>query len=62
MNIGVCLEAVFANLPFEERLAKVARLGFKFGELWFVDSLYKGTPEEMAKLAKKYQVTITNRK
>jgi len=60
MNIGVCLEAVFTDLPFEERMARAADLGFKFGEFWFVDMTYKGTPENLAKLQQKYGMTLTN--
>jgi hydroxypyruvate isomerase len=58
MNIGVCLEAVFTNLPFEERMAKAASLGFKFGEFWMVDD--KGSPEDLVKLQKKYGITLTD--
>ena len=60
MNIGVCLEAVFTNLSFEERMAKASALGFKFAEFWMVNMTYKGTPEELAKLQQKYRITLTN--
>ena len=60
MNIGVCLETVFTDLPFEQRLAKVAELGFKAAEFWMVDGTYTGSPEDLAAMAKKYQITLTN--
>jgi hydroxypyruvate isomerase len=58
MNIGVCLEAVLTNLSFEERMARVAALGIKYAEFWMVDD--KGSPEELAKMQKKYGITLTN--
>jgi len=60
MKYGLCLEMVFTNLPFEKRVEKAAKLGFKFVEMWFVDMTFKGSPEELAKIAKKNKVTITN--
>jgi hydroxypyruvate isomerase len=60
MKLGLCLEMVFTKLPFEKRVEKAAKLGFKFVEMWFVDMTFKGTPEELAKIAQKNKVTITN--
>ncbi len=60
MKLGLCLEMVFTNLPFEKRVEKAAKLGFKFVEMWFVDMTFKGSAEELAKIAKKNKVTITN--
>jgi len=60
MRFGLCLEMVFTQEPFEERLSKAAKLGFKYVEMWFTDMAYKGTPERLAKLAAQNGVTITN--
>jgi hydroxypyruvate isomerase len=51
---------VFTNLPFEKRVEKAAKLGFKFVEMWFADMTFKGSAEELAKIARKNKVTITN--
>ncbi|MFA5863761.1 MAG: TIM barrel protein [Phycisphaerae bacterium] len=60
MKLGLCLEMVFTKLPFEKRIEKAAKLGFKFIEMWFTDMTYKGTADELARIAKKNKVTITN--
>jgi hydroxypyruvate isomerase len=48
------------SLPFEDRVKTAARLGFKNVEIWWVDSVFKGTPDQLAKLAQDNGVTITN--
>jgi len=48
------------SLPFEGRVKTAARLGFKNVEIWWVDSVFKGTPDQLAKLAQANGVTITN--
>jgi hydroxypyruvate isomerase len=60
MKLGLCLEMVFTKLPFEKRVEKAAKLGFKFVEMWFVDMTYKDSAEELSKIARKNKVTITN--
>lgn len=60
MKLGLCLEMVFTKLPFEKRVEKAAKMGVKFVEMWFVDMTYKGTPEDLAAIARKNKVTITN--
>jgi hydroxypyruvate isomerase len=60
MNYGLCIEMAFARLPFERRLSQAAKAGFRHVEMWFVDGSFKGTGEELATLAKKHGVTITN--
>jgi len=60
MKFGLCLETVFQNDPFEDRIKKAAQLGFKYVEMWFVDSSYKGSPEDLARIAEANGVTITN--
>ena len=60
MKLGLCLEMVFTQLPFETRLQKAAQLGFKYVEMWFVDGTYKGDPEKLAALAERNGVTLTN--
>ena len=60
MKLGLCLEMVFTNDPFEVRLQKAPRLGFKYVEMWFVDLTYKGRPEKLIRLAEENGVAITN--
>jgi hydroxypyruvate isomerase len=48
------------EMPFEKRFAKAASLGFKNVEMWFVDGSYKGAPKDLAKLAERAGVRITN--
>jgi hydroxypyruvate isomerase len=48
------------GLPFEDRVKTAARLGFKNVEIWWVDSVFKGTPDQLAKLADANGVSITN--
>ncbi len=60
MKLGLCIEMAFASLPFEQRLAAAAKAGFRYVEMWFVDGSFRGTGEELAALAKKHRVKITN--
>ncbi|UCF00244.1 MAG: TIM barrel protein [Planctomycetota bacterium] len=60
MELGLCIEMAFTKLTFEERIKKAAELGFKNVEMWFVDVSFKGRPEELAKIAQKNNVKITN--
>jgi hydroxypyruvate isomerase len=60
MKLGLCLEMALTKLPFEERVRTAARLGFKYVEMWWVDSSFKGTAEQLARLAADHRVTITN--
>jgi hydroxypyruvate isomerase len=60
MEFGLCIEMAFADLPFEERIRKAARCGFKNVEMWFVDMSFRGEPEQLAQLARTHGVTITN--
>jgi hydroxypyruvate isomerase len=60
MKLGLCIEMAFAKLPFERRLAAAAKAGFEYVEMWFVDGSFRGTGEELARLAKKHGVSISN--
>ena len=60
MKLGLCLEMALTSLPFEDRVKTAARLGFKNVEIWWVDSIFKGTPDQLAELAQANGVTITN--
>jgi hydroxypyruvate isomerase len=60
MKFGLCIEMAFARLPFERRLAAAAKAGFRYVEMWFVDGSFRGKGEELAALAKKHGVAITN--
>jgi len=37
MNYGVCLEMVFTDRPFLDRMQLVADAGYRFAEMWFGD-------------------------
>jgi len=60
MEFGLCIEMALTKLPFEDRLGKAGDLGFRNVEMWFVDAGYTGTPDNLAALAHKSNVTITN--
>jgi len=60
MELGLGLEMALTSLPFEDRVKTAARLGFKNVEIWWVDSIFKGPPDQLAKLAQTNGVTITN--
>lgn len=59
-QLGLCIEMAFADLPFADRVKKAAQLGFKNVEMWFVDMSFKGTADELAKIASDNKVKITN--
>jgi len=42
-KIGVCLETFFSDLPYRERIEKVASLGFTRYEFWFHDKRFDGS-------------------
>ena len=58
MKMGVCLEMVFTEDPFENRIRKVADIGFECVEMWFVDD--KGDPQELSRVARRCGVAVTN--
>jgi hydroxypyruvate isomerase len=60
MKVGICLEMALTHLPFETRMKKAAQLGFKYVEMWWVDSSFMGSPAELAKLAEDAGVQITD--
>lgn len=60
MKIGLCLEMALLKLPFEARVKKAGELGFECVEMWWVDSSFKGTPEQLTKLAEQAGVKITD--
>ena len=60
MELGLCIEMALSDLPFEDRLAKAGEIGFRNVEMWFVDGSYKGTAGDLARLAERSGVKITN--
>ena len=42
MKFDVCLEMVFTDLPYAERIAKIAACGFDCVEFWFHDGTFNG--------------------
>ncbi len=41
-KIGVCAETFFSDLPYDQRMRKIAALGFTRYELWFHDKRFDG--------------------
>ncbi len=41
-KIGVCLEMVFTDLPYDKRIAEIAKTGFDTVEFWFHDATFDG--------------------
>ncbi len=60
MELGLCIEMALTGLPFEKRIEKAAEIGFKNVEMWFVDMSYSGSPAELARIAERNGVRITN--
>ncbi len=42
MKYDVCMEMVFTDLPYEQRIAKIAAAGFDCVEFWFHDGTFNG--------------------
>ncbi|MHB0913031.1 MAG: hydroxypyruvate isomerase family protein [Armatimonadota bacterium] len=42
-KIGVCLEMVFTDLPYEKRIEEIAKTGFDTVEFWFHDATFDGS-------------------
>ncbi len=42
VEIDVCLESVFTDLPPEKRIERIARAGYRFVEFWFHDATFDG--------------------
>ncbi len=67
-NIGVCIEIFFGDLPYPERIRKVAELGFRSYEFWFHDKAFDGkslTPgmkdfAMLAELNARHGMTVTD--
>jgi hydroxypyruvate isomerase len=51
-QIGICLDPVFMDLPYTERIVKIAGLGFKKYEFWSHDNSF--TPKGMVREEKDF--------
>ncbi len=68
VNIGVCIELFFSDLPYGERIKKIKDLGFKNYEFWFHNLRFDGSGlteemknfEEIAELNDRYGLTTTD--
>ena len=60
MKLGLCIEMVFTDMPFTDRLRKAADSGLKCCEMWLTDLSFKGKPEELSRIAQKNSIKITN--
>lgn len=67
-NLGVCIETFFYDLPYRQRLEKIAALGFKRYEFWFHDMRFDGAaihPERrdfdmIAEMNERLGLTVTD--
>ena len=59
VDLGLCVEMVFTDMPLEQRMAKVASLGFTNVEVVLVDQV-ASDPEALAGFADRAGVRITN--
>jgi hydroxypyruvate isomerase len=41
-NISVCAECFFTDLPFEQRIKKIAAIGYKYIEFWHPEGTFDG--------------------
>jgi hydroxypyruvate isomerase len=69
MKVDVCLEAVFTDLPYDQRIVKIAEAGFTMVEFWFHDATFFNgdcaksqakDPLLLRKVCKETGVTINN--
>ena len=67
-NIGVCIETIFGDLDYQERIKKIYELGFKNYEFWFTDKRFNGSSlsnkdkdlERFALINETYGMTCTD--
>jgi len=60
LELGLCIGAMFPEMPLEQKFAKVASLGFRNVEMWVVDDSFEGGPEALARLAERNDLRITS--
>ena len=61
MELGLCIEMALTDRPFADRFQAAADAGFTCVEMWFVQDLsFAGTPGQLAALAGKSGVRLTN--
>jgi hydroxypyruvate isomerase len=60
MDLGLCIEMIFTADPLPLRMKRAAALGMRNVEMWFIDGSWKGTPEELARVAAESGVRVTN--
>ena len=68
VKIGVCVETLFVSLAYEERIRKVAQLGFSGIEFWHYDQQYDGINsiervkdvDAIARIARETGLKVTN--
>ncbi len=69
VNISVCLETVFPDLPVEERIARIAETGFQYVEFWHPEATFDGqqlrfdqpkNPDSLREVCHRYGVKIND--
>lgn len=67
-KLGVCIETFFTDLPYAERIRRVAACGYKAYEFWFPEKRFDGKAlfdepknlDEIAELNAKLGLTVTD--
>jgi hydroxypyruvate isomerase len=68
VKIGICIETVFSDLPYEERIKRIAEIGFLSFEFWYHDRRFDGANlikeskdiEAIAKIARDKRLQVSN--
>jgi len=60
MKLGLCIEMVFAGVPLQTRIAKAAKAGFRYVEMWFVDGHAGCTAGRLAAMVADQGLVVTN--
>jgi hydroxypyruvate isomerase len=67
-KLSICIEPFFCDMPYRERIRRVAELGFSAYEFWFHDKRFDGRGlvaesknfEQIAELNRRYGLTTTD--
>lgn len=68
VKIGICIETVFSDLPYEERIHRIAKIGFLSFEFWYHDQRFDGANlikeskdiDAVAKIARDKKLQVSN--
>ena len=69
VQISVCVECFFTDFPFEERVKRIADIGYQYIEFWHPEGTFDGTEidlskpksaNELRRMAEQYGVTFND--